>query len=499
MRPEECDASESAFAFRPQGYVIMASRNSARVNAAACTLGILLAGIAVAAGSAPGEARAAQLDAVINPNEETSEFRVTYQRTALVTYGEEGSVGEMLRGGSWTYAASGSSANDTDVAAFRDALNAKIAADGSGARIAEMSVEYAADMRGRQTNAAIDYKLVISGELADYNIAKAGGVSGQTLVDLGWRGLSVGGPVEIGGVEVNVPMSAIAENEPELRAQMRGSEAEEVLSTPLVNAEAIRDQPLANWHFLFDPTGIGADAGTFGLSDTIKGFVLSAYTMGESSLREGRQVEVELHGGFSSDKEYDVRTVQSSDSATLRVIGLAVIDSLGDLEIVGVTPTAPEGYGQTATGDFPVAIIYGMAGLAAVGGGAFFVFSSRQLKKEAGQGQTGIDPARLTGYQTSASAGGYRTNRGEAQLADDTDYRQTRSVYDAAEAQPPRQAPPPAAAAPAAAAPAEDAACGCAASADSGNECDCQMQAHCLCDAACGCGSPVCAEAVRDM
>ena len=137
-------------------------------------------------------------------------------------------------------------------------------------------------------------------------------------------------------------------------------------------------------------------------------------------------------------------------------------------------------------------IIYGMAGLAAIGGIAFFVFSNRSLKNEA-VGQQGIDPSRLVGYQTSASSGGYQTNRGEAQLADDSSYQQTRSVY---EDQPELQSPPPQAATPTAE---EEAACGCAASAEMGSECDCEMQGSCLCDATCRCNAQVCKDHVSTM
>ena len=57
------------------------------------------------------------------------------------------------------------------------------------------------------------------------------------------------------------------------------------------------------------------------------------------------------------------------------------------------------------------------------------MFSNRALKNEKA-GQQGISPDRLVGYQTSSSSGGYQTNRGEAQLADGSDYQQTRSMYD---------------------------------------------------------------------
>ena len=45
----------------------------------------------------------------------------------------------------------------------------------------------------------------------------------------------------------------------------------------------------------------------------------------------------------------------------------------------------------------------------------------------------------------------------------------------------------------------EEAACGCAASAEIGSECDCEMQGSCLCDATCRCNADLCKEQVREM
>ena len=196
-------------------------------------------------------------------------------------------------------------------------------------------------------------------------------------------------------------------------------------------------------------------------------------------------METELRSTVAADREYHVNSIQAADSATITAVGFGTIDVLDGVEIVGLTPDAPEGY-QAPGGDFSVGIIYGMAGLAAVAGIGFFIFSNRSLKNEK-QGQQGIDPTHLVGYQTSSSAGGYQTNRGEAQLRDDSGYRQTRNVY---EQQAPQQAPPAAQ---------DEAACGCAASAEMGSECDCQMQGSCLCDATCGCSADLCKEHSSSM
>ena len=98
--------------------------------------------------------------------------------------------------------------------------------------------------------------------------------------------------VNIDGVEINIPINLLRDQEPVAYAVFAGTEAEDVLNKPLIDADFILEQPLTNWHFLFDPTGINVDAGTFGLKmNEIAGFVVSSWTMGESSIREGRQVE----------------------------------------------------------------------------------------------------------------------------------------------------------------------------------------------------------------
>jgi len=209
----------------------------------------------------------------------------------------------------------------------------------------------------------------------------------------------------------------------------------------------------------------------------------------ESSLREGRQVERVFEAEVNADQKYIVRTVQSSDQGNLYAIGFGALDVLDGVEIAGVTPRPPEGYATTSTGDFPIYIVYGMAGMAAIGGGAFFMFSNRALKNQQ-EGQQGIAPDRLVGYQTSSSAGGYQTNRGEAQLRDESDYTQTRSVYEATTQQ---QTPPPTVSS------TEEAACGCASSAEMGSECDCEMQGSCLCDGTCRCNADVCKEHTSSM
>ena len=447
-------------------------------------LTVLLAGLIVIGTSTP--VWAAQLDAKINPNNDESPFKMNYQKTVFIEYPNGGNLFDELRGHEWTVEGT-ADLSDPGVQELMIELNKGIADDGSQARISDLNVSYDFHLKARNINTSIDYRVILEGTLTNYVITDDGQ---RILVDLGWRGLTTDKEIVIDGVEINIPINMLRDQEPEAYTFFAGTEAEDVLEKHLINADFILEQPLTNWHFLFDPTGINADASTFGLSSEIAGFVVSSWTMGESSLREGRQVERVFEAEIMADQLYVVRSVQSSDQANLSAIGFGALDTLDGVEIAGVTPTPPEGYATTSTGEFPVMIVYGMAGMAALGGIGFFIFSNRSLKNTE-QSQQGIDPSRLQGYQTSASSGGYQTNRGEAQLKDDSSYQQTRSHYDDVSEQ---QSPPPQTTPST-----EEAACGCAASFEMGSECDCEMQGACLCDGTCKCNASICKDQVKSM
>ncbi len=464
----------------------------------AILLTVLLAGLIVIGTSAP--AFGAQLDTTLNPNNAESPFKMSYLKTVFIEYPNGGDLFDALGGSEWNVSGMADATNP-GVQQLMMKLNQGIQQDGSQARISDLNVTYEFQLKGRNIQTSIDYRVILEGTITNYIITED---SQKKLVDLGWRGLSTTSSIQIDGMEINIPLDILKTEEPILYNTFVNTEAEDILNKELINANFILEQPLTNWHFLFDPTGINADANTFGLDESIQGFVVSSWTMGESSIREGRQVERVFEAEVMADETYIVRSVQSSDTANLSSIGFGALDVLDGVEIIGVTPTPPEDYMTTSTGGFPIMIIYGMAGMAAIAGIGFFIFSSRAMKKTA-TGQQGIDPSNLVGYQTSESSGGYQTNRGEAQLKNDTDYATTRSVYDGEVETTPQETTPqettPQETVPEQTMPSsgEEAACGCAASAEIGSECDCEMQGSCLCDATCRCNADICKEQVREM
>ena len=398
-------------------------------------VGILVASLAVIMlASTVGPAFAAQMEfRTWVEGGATDEVEIKFQRTVILNYDDGGMLADELRGQKFAKTFSVDS-NDPGVNELRDRINYQFSQSGSSAAVTDVQIDYDTKLTGRGLNTSIDYKIILTMTLTNHVLRESSG-SNSGLVDMNWRGLMIPGEVTVDakGIphEINLPISFISDVAPGLYSAILGSEAETLLNTPIMDASGIKAQPLGNWHFLFDPTGINVDAAQYGMSSELAGVVWSSYTMGESSLREGIQTEKEHEATFTTDTTYDLRTIESADSANIFFAGFANIDVLDSAEVVGVYPEAPEGFATTSTGEFPVMIIYGMAGFAGLAGVAIFIVSEKKRKGDiaAGNVQTGIDPSQLVGADTSTGSGGYKTNRGEAHLKSD-DYEHHRSVYD---------------------------------------------------------------------
>ena len=387
----------------------------------------LFVGSVIALGSIAPTFGSAQLEATLEDATGKALAKMTYQRTIWIDYSDGGNLENILAGKNVTVIFSVDS-SAMGMKELIQKINSSIASNDSDAYVSDMSLDYVALMTGRDDKMSVDYKIVLRPTIENFVIRDYTGTS-PALLDVDWRGFGASGPVEIqtpnyGIMEINLPISLFDKYTPEIAMQLKSSDAGELLTKSIMNADGIRDQPIENWHFLFDPTGIGVDAAQYGFQT---GSVISKYTMGESSLREGIQIERTSEAMFTIDKEYSIKTFEASDNASLDVVGFATRDS----GFFGVTPTAPEGYATTSSEEFPAMVLYGMAGMAALGGVAIMVVSQRKLKKEGKNlQQTGIDPTQLTGVQTSSSSGGYQTVRGEAQVKGLEDYNQHKSYYD---------------------------------------------------------------------
>jgi hypothetical protein len=414
--------------FMRQDRFITASPSMAFVKNRASLLVFTFLSILVVGSVSPAWAAQLNWDAKTFETAQTPKF--IFQRTAFIEYPEGGQIADTLRGQEVSIVFSVDSTS-TNLQSMIDEINRSLAERQTTARVSDVRLEYSATMVGRADQASVDYRIVLTPTIDGFLI-KEYTEGSPALFDVTWRGLRVDGPItvdteEYGLVEVNQPLSFFKSNFPDVASQITG-EAENIMTMGLIDSSGIGDQPLTNWHFLFDPTGISAETSKYGFSGAR--VVVSSFTMGESSFREGQVREKEFDASFTTDQTYNIRTVQSGDSANIFLAGYASPDQLQGHEVVGVSAIAPTTAAQTSTGQFPVFIIYGMAGMAAAGAGGFFYWSSKKAKRESEYIQTGIDPKHLRAVSTSEASGGYHTVRGEAELAGEGGYEQHKSVYE---------------------------------------------------------------------
>jgi hypothetical protein len=382
---------------------------------------VLAAMVAVLVVSGVSFASAAQLSWDARTADKANEPKFTFQRTINIDYSDGGVVAAELRGKheSVKFSVEGSS-----LAPIIEHLNKKLEQSGSSARISDLQIDYSADLVGHESDASIEYNIILIPKIEKFLIQE---YSEKTLAifDVSWRGITISEPILAEGYDITKPISILENKFPLVSKQLSESEAKELLSQSLIDSSGIEKFGIAKWHSLFDPTAIIPGAIPYGFKGEE---VVTTFSMGESTIiNPTREKMHEIT--VSLDKKYVISSFEAADSATLFVPGYARAGTLGAYEIIEAGTKPPLGTSQDDKNRFPIMVMYGMAGAAAAGAGGFFWWSNKKAKKEQALGQTGIDPSQLRGIETSAASGGYKTNRGEAQLKSETCYDQTKSVY----------------------------------------------------------------------
>ena len=354
-------------------------------------------------------AHAAQLDAAILSDQEITEPSFQFLRIIYIEYPEGGDISELLRGKNQVVSFDA----DYDTKGVSDLvkmLNQNIQTAPSGAIITDVKINYQAILQGNERSAVIEYKVGLVPTITNHILNQS---FERSTIDASWRGMYLDKPAFIqtdyGLFDINNPKHALDVMVPDVSEKLQDIS---ILELPLINAGGILELPLNKWHSLFDNTAIIPGAREYNYTGKN---VITHYSMGECSIGVGPCDDREWVQDIVLDKKYRVRIVESRDNATIAIEGYADSRYVNGIEAfeTNLRSTVTQ---KPDTDEFPATVIYGMAGIAAIAGISMFVISDRKLKRDKNEGQTGIDPALLTSYPTSDSAGGYKTNRGESVL-----------------------------------------------------------------------------------
>jgi len=354
-------------------------------------------------------ASAAQLDAKILSGEDSVEPSFQFLRVIYIEYPDGGEISESLRGKREMVSFVADS-NTLGIDELVRQLNQNLKSIPSNAVVTDVQINYQAIMQGNENYAVVEYNVQLIPTITNHVLAKS---FEKSTVDANWRGISIDEPIVFqtvyGSFDLNNPKSALDAMIPNVSEKLKDIS---ILELPLIDASGILDLPLDKWHSLFDNTAIMSDADKYGYSGK---YIVTHYSMGECSIFVGMCNDREWVREFDLDEKYTIRIVESRDDATISLEGYVDSSFIDGIEVFETNLNSLVSQ-RPATNEFPATIMYGMAGMAAIGAVVMLVKSNRKLKKDKNEGQTGVEPAHLRSYETSNSAGGYKTNRGESLL-----------------------------------------------------------------------------------
>ena len=353
-------------------------------------------------------ASAVQLDVTLFSNKDTAEPEFQFLRIMYIDYPNGGELAKLLQGANQkvTFTAT---IDTPGMSELKKQLNDSLLEQTSNTVIEDIKLEYQAILQGHEKYAVIEYKIKLIPTITNHILFSRGDSS---TIDASWRGMSVGESViiqtEYGSYDINNPKTALDYMMPEVSKKLNDIE---LMELPLLDASGTMDLPLHKWHSLFDNTAIIPGAVEYKFSGE---YVVTNYSMGECNIEIGQCDDRLFNIDFTLDTDYAIRTIESRDDATIKIEGYVDTTRVfgNEVFLIDLNNAVSQ---KPDTGKFPTTIIYGMAAMAAIGGIGFFIHSSRSLKNVSSE-QTGIDPAHLITQETTTSAGGYKTNRGESYL-----------------------------------------------------------------------------------
>lgn len=245
------------------------------------------------------------------------------------------------------------------------AVNKALVDAKSPVQASAVKVAYTGVVRGTDTRTVISYKAELYPVLEKFVLKRGEGGQSGHIVDLEWRGISVGGPVVVntqdyGDFDVNRPLALLQELHPQLAQGLDGTQASEIFDASLLNFEDFNTS-MTVWHKLFDP--VGTYGGGVGLQGTEGARALTVYSFGEGSIREGAHSVVEKDATANvGGVEIKVHSQNPPPSGQLTIAGYANEQENSGTEFAIVTTDAPEGV-QTATGGFPIQVLLVFGGM----------------------------------------------------------------------------------------------------------------------------------------
>jgi hypothetical protein len=314
---------------------------------------------------------ALQMEASVSPslNEATANFGG--DKILTLKYPDNSPISKLLNGKKQniTFTVNSSDPNSGVDKIVSTLNNVLLKEKQSQAHFTNASLSYKATLNGGSNLATIAYQVQLKPIIA--GLVSSSNGTDTTIVDLDWRSFAITSPLNVttqqyGNMDINHPMGGLAKLVPDLASTLAKTPSfAGILNQPLLDFNEF-GATMTNWHFLFDATGSQGGASGFGFSVGKGGSkIISIYSLGESSFREGTHTAKESDAtGNVDNTDVNLHSFTAPPSGQIQIGGFSKIQQNGNNEFAVVSSVAPQGI-ETSSGNFPIFVLLVFGGMMA--------------------------------------------------------------------------------------------------------------------------------------
>jgi hypothetical protein len=316
---------------------------------------------------------AIQMEAGVSPVINTADASFTGDRIITLKYPANSTMSQILDGNKTTISFSlNSSDSGNGVSEILDKINNQLLSQKQSlVKFENATLDYKATLNGGPTTGTVSYQVKLHPIIT--NLVTGSNGSTTSILDIDWRSIALEEPLivnteEYGQIDINHPISGLEKLAPEVVNKIQNTTLAPAFEAPIMDFGEFGTS-MNNWHFLFDATGAQAGAAGFGFSVTEGGSkIVSIYSLGESSFREGTHTAKETSASGDIDGvTVTANTLTAPPSGQMQIGGFSQVQQTGGKEYLSVSSVAPQGV-ATSSGSFPIQVflIFGamMAGVA---------------------------------------------------------------------------------------------------------------------------------------
>ena len=296
---------------------------------------LLVAGLA-------NQAQAAQINASLIPEFDRAAGSFIGVKFVQIRYEPGSAVSNLFSGRTERIEFSIKGTNANDMGELLAVANQALLRAQSPAQVTSANLTYSGVLRGWPDRLTLTYNVEFIPAFSGFNLDR--NATDDIPMDINWRGFVIDGPVFVdapdhGRINVNHPVGLLEVTFPEFASKLAGSEAAEIMTEPILDFSEIGAMPMVRWHWLFDPTWSQASTGGILRGEGIgKAKVMSVYSLGECSIREGCPPPKEGDASVSVDGvPMHIHISTPQPNSQIEIAGFTSIEKAADHEIIRVS------------------------------------------------------------------------------------------------------------------------------------------------------------------